>query len=153
MQNKIMNTACTTAIIKPLWKTNWERTAERRYESLPCQRTSFFKSLNLLIEKSEARAAYSPSLPSIPMPTSDSIIMPTSFPPSPIEAILFPLVQCLREMHTSAFCVGEHLQIHTQGAQTATWKNASLASQLFSIVCKVFPSIMIVVLATDLLTS
>jgi len=38
--------------------------------------------LNFIIEKSDASAAYLPSFPSIPIPTSADWIIPTSFPPS-----------------------------------------------------------------------
>jgi hypothetical protein len=42
------------------------------------------------MEKSAAKLAYIPSFPTIPIPTSASKIIPTSFPPSPTAAILFP---------------------------------------------------------------
>ena len=46
-------------------------------------------ALNFNIEKSLASAAYLPSFPSIPIPTSAHYIMPTSFPPSPTAATTF----------------------------------------------------------------
>jgi len=53
-------------------------------------------------EKSEARAAYIPSLPTIPSPTSASCIIATSLPPSPTHAILLP-VCFLTFLATKAF--------------------------------------------------
>jgi hypothetical protein len=95
--------AWITEMIRPLWNTNWESTAEDLYDYLPCQRISFLRKLNYFMEKSEARAAYIPSLPSIPIPTSASRIIPTSFPPSPTAAILLPPENFLRSLTTSAF--------------------------------------------------
>ena len=43
---------------------------DRWYESLPCQKSKAFRSLNSLIEKSAARAACIPYLPTIPIPIS-----------------------------------------------------------------------------------
>lgn len=40
-----------------------------------------------MIEKSDAKEAYIPSLPVIPIPTSASYIIATSLPPSPIHAM------------------------------------------------------------------
>jgi hypothetical protein len=65
-----------------------------------------------LIEKSEASDAYLPSLPTIPKPTSASWIIATSLPPSPTQAMTLP-VNCLIDLATSAFYLGEHLQMHT----------------------------------------
>jgi hypothetical protein len=56
-----------------------------------------------LIEKSEAKAACIPSFPIIPIPTSASRIIPTSFPPSPTAAILFPFEKCFNSLTISAF--------------------------------------------------
>ncbi len=75
-----------------------------------------------MIEKSEASEACFPSLPTIPIPTSADWIMPTSFPPSPIQATLNP-----ENFFTSsvmiAFCVGKHLEQITAGALVAASKN------------------------------
>ncbi len=79
----------------------------------------------------------------MPIPTSASRIMPTSFPPSPTAAILFPLVYFLISWHILAFCVGLHLQTQTHGAFIASSKK--FYSRFFlppSIVSRVFPSIM-----------
>ena len=65
-----MKTACITEMINPLWITNYDNKALLLYDNLPCQSNNTFKYLNLSIEKSEAKAAYFPSLPSIPIPTS-----------------------------------------------------------------------------------
>ena len=66
------------------------------------------------MEKSEAREAYLPSFPTIPIPTLDSKIMPTSLPPSPMAAVLLPVYWDIF-LVTSAFCVGEHRQTQTEG--------------------------------------
>jgi len=42
-----------------------------------------------LTEKSEDNAAYIPSFPSIPIPIFEHYIIPTSFPPSPIQQTIF----------------------------------------------------------------
>lgn len=60
------------------------RREERWYASLPCHRSKVLTSLNYLIEKSAAKAACMPYLPTIPTPTSAACIIPTSLPPSPI---------------------------------------------------------------------
>lgn len=80
--------------------------------------------MNLVIEKSEANAAYLPSLPSIPIPISAYYIIPTSFPPSPIQATTY-LVYYLNPSAILAFCVGEHLQHTTELALPAIEKNNS----------------------------
>ena len=66
------------------------------------------------MEKSEAFAAYLPSFPSIPIPTSAYCIIPTSFPPSPIQAVTF-FVYFFTHSVIWAFYVGEHLQHTTAG--------------------------------------
>jgi hypothetical protein len=68
-------------------------------------------------------AAYFPSLPTIPIPTSAAIIIPTSFPPSPTAAILLPFENYFSNLTISAFYVGLHLQTHKHGASIATSKN------------------------------
>lgn len=40
-----------------------------------------------MIEKSLANAAYFPSFPTIPIPTSAAYIIETSFPPSPMANV------------------------------------------------------------------
>ena len=76
-------------IISPLCIINCASNADLLYESLPCQSKMVLKCLNLVMEKSEARAAYLPSFPSIPSPTSACKIIPTSLPPSPMPATTF----------------------------------------------------------------
>ena len=76
-----------------------------------------------MIEKSDARAACIPSLPTIPIPISASKIIPTSLPPSPTAAILLPFEYYFNNLTISAFYVGLHLQTHRQGAKIATSKN------------------------------
>lgn len=74
-----------------------------------------------MIEKSAAREAYFPSLPTIPIPTFASKIIPTSFPPSPTHATHLPVY--FQTAHViSAFYVGEHQQTQTTGALQATSK-------------------------------
>jgi hypothetical protein len=82
------------------------------------------KSLNFIIEKSLAKAAYFPSLPIIPIPTSAAIIIDTSLPPSPIANVTLS-VTFLIASTTYAFYVGEHLQHITQGALLVTCINSS----------------------------
>ena len=131
-----------TEMIRPLWNTNYDKMEDLRYESLPCHRTSFPRWLNSVIEKSEAREACMPSLPSIPIPISASKIMPTSLPPSPIAAILLPPVYPFKSYVTSAFWVGEHLQIQTHAAWIAILKKSSCKrSWLINIVSRDVPSI------------
>ncbi len=64
------NTACMTEIMRPRWMTNWASFAERRYELRPCQRSSLVRNENCVTEKSAAREACFPSLPTIPTPTN-----------------------------------------------------------------------------------
>ena len=109
-------------MIKPLYIINYAKHALLLYESLPCQRRRAFKCLNFKIEKSEELAAYLPSFPSIPIPTSAYCIIPTSFPPSPIQAVTF-FVYFLIQSVTYAFYVGEHLQHTTDRDLVAIEKN------------------------------
>lgn len=95
--------------------TNWAMTEVFLYASLPCHKTNRDKCLNFKIEKSEAKAACLPSLPTIPTPISATWIIPTSFPPSPIPKTIFP-VWFLTPVVMTAFCVGETLQQMTAGA-------------------------------------
>ena len=89
-----------------------------------------------------------PSLPTIPIPTSASKIIPTSLPPSPTAAILLPPVYFLISQHMIAFCVGLHLHTHTHGAFIASSKNFySILFLPLSIVSSVFPSIISTVMA------
>ena len=59
-----------TAMINPRWITNWLNFAERLYELRPCHKSSFVRYENWFIEKSAAREACLPSLPTIPTPAS-----------------------------------------------------------------------------------
>ena len=111
-------------MIKPRWITNWPSTAERLQLSLPCQRINLRKCLNSSIEKSLAREACFPSLPTIPTPTFASRIIPTSLPPSPTEQVLFPVNSPILTV-TRAFYVGLHLQTQTEGAKVAALKKRS----------------------------
>ena len=95
------------------------------YANLPCHSSNGPMCLNLRIEKSDAKAAYIPSLPTIPTPTSAAYIIATSFPPSPIERHIFPVYNLIASV-TSAFYVGEHLQHTTAGAAHDTIKKLSL---------------------------
>lgn len=52
--------------------TNYDKAADLLYESLPCHIRSSLKNENWEIEKSAAKEAYIPSLPTIPIPTSAS---------------------------------------------------------------------------------
>jgi hypothetical protein len=58
--------------------------------------------LNFKIEKSAAKDACIPSLPTMPIPTSPTYIIATSFPPSPTQAI-FLLVYIYNFLAISAF--------------------------------------------------
>src|SRR5712672_2198269 len=53
--------------------TNCANLAERRYELRPCQRSSLVRWLNCVTEKSAARDACLPSLPSMPTPAAVSV--------------------------------------------------------------------------------
>ena len=78
--------------------------------------------MNFKIEKSEELAAYLPSFPSIPIPTSAYCIIPTSFPPSPIQAVTF-FVYFLIQSVIYAFYVGEQRQHTTDRDLVAIEKN------------------------------
>lgn len=105
-------------IIKPLWITNWAITAVFLYANLPCQSTNLDKCLNFNIEKSDAKAACLPYLPTIPTPMSATWIIPTSFPPSPIPNTIFPVCFLTPKVIT-AFWVGDTRQQITAGAYVA----------------------------------
>lgn len=75
--------------------------------------------MNFIMEKSEAKAACLPSLPTIPTPMSAYCIIPTSLPPSPIPKTILP-VYYLTPLVMIAFWVGETLQHITAGAYVAT---------------------------------
>jgi hypothetical protein len=94
-----------------------------------------------LILKSDANDAYLPSLPTIPIPTLASMIMPTSLPPSPTEAVLF-LVYWFIFLTIRAFWVGLHLQTQTDGARVDTVKNYSSSDFVDRNRSREIPSIM-----------
>ena len=94
-----------------------------------------------------------PSFPTIPIPTSASKIIPTSFPPSPTAAILFPFENYFKSLTISAFYVGLHLQTHKQGASIATSKNYFVNSSESKITSKDLPSIIRIVLLDFFLNS
>lgn len=73
-----------TDIMNPLWIIKLAKRDVLLYDNLPCQKRRVFKSRNSIIEKSAAKAACIPYLPTIPTPTSAAWIIPTSLPPSPI---------------------------------------------------------------------
>ena len=70
---------------------------------------------------SDARAAWLPSLPTMPRPIEASWIIPTSLPPSPIPATIERVIN-LSFSVMSAFWVGRHLQQMTAGALHAILK-------------------------------
>ena len=94
-QNRMMKIAQITEMIMPRWMTNCESTADLLQLKRPCHKIKFLKYPNSTILKSDASEACMPSLPAMPIPTSASRIIPTSLPPSPTAAILFPLVYFL----------------------------------------------------------
>lgn len=105
------NISWITDIMKPRWMMKLASKELLTYESRPCQKSSIFKSLNYFIEKSAAKAACIPSLPTMPIPTSAAWIIPTSFPPSPIPKTddllgVFALTPAVKTF----FWLGEHLQ-------------------------------------------
>jgi hypothetical protein len=63
-----LKTAWMTEMIRPRWMTNCESLADRLYELRPCHSRSLARYENWLIEKSAAREACLPSLPTMPMP-------------------------------------------------------------------------------------
>jgi len=93
-----------------------------------------------MIEKSAAKEAYIPSLPTIPKPTSAAWIIATSFPPSPTQATRI-LVKVFKFYATTAFCVGEQRQMHTVWVALATSKNNAFVESFVIIAYKVVPSI------------
>ena len=68
--------------------------------------------MNFNTEKSEAKDACFPSLPSIPIPTLEHYIIPTSLPPSPIPHTTFFNLFFMYKV-TSAFYFGAHLHMIT----------------------------------------
>jgi hypothetical protein len=62
-----------TEMMSPRWMTNCANLAERRYELRPCQRSSLVRWLNWVTEKSAARDACLPSLPTMPTPAAASV--------------------------------------------------------------------------------
>jgi hypothetical protein len=105
-------------ITNPRWITNCAITDVFLYDNLPCHNTKRVKSLNLRIEKSDAKAACLPYLPTIPTPISATWIMPTSLPPSPMPKTNFP-VWFFTPVVMIAFWVGDTLQQITAGAYVA----------------------------------
>ena len=91
-----------TEMINPLWMTNYDNAADLLYDNLPCHNNSSHRWENWEIEKSAASDAYIPSFPTIPIPTSASWIIATSFPPSPTEAVQ-RLVNCFIFLTIIAF--------------------------------------------------
>ena len=107
---------------KPLCMTNYAITDDLLYANRPCHKSKGLISLNFNIEKSLAKAAYFPSLPIMPTPTSAAWIIATSFPPSPIDKVTEP-VNAFIASTTYAFWVGEHRQQITEGALVETFIN------------------------------
>ena len=62
-----------TEMMSPRWMTNCANLAERRYELRPFQRSSLVRWLNWVTEKSAARNACLPSLPTMPTPAVVSV--------------------------------------------------------------------------------
>lgn len=82
---------------------------------------------NSIIEKSDAIDACMPSLPLMPTPTLAALIIPTSFPPSPMQhTILLYLVFSISA--TSAFYLGDNLHITTDSSSITAEKNSHLSS-------------------------
>ena len=96
---------CKMDIMRPRWMTNWERVAARLYAFLPCHRSTCLTYLNSVMEISEARAAWLPSLPTMPNPIEASWIIPTSLPPSPM-----PALQSTTKVHDTASDLFEFLR-------------------------------------------
>jgi len=92
------------------------------------------------MEKSAAFEAYFPSFPSIPIPTSDTYIIPTSFPPSPIAQVIYPVHYLIPNVNI-AFYLGEHRQQITAGALLAMVKINFFIFSFDVAVAIVFPSI------------
>lgn len=115
-------------------------TADLLYDNRPCHRIRRLKYENSRIEKSEAKDAYLPSFPTIPIPTFASKIIPTSFPPSPTAAVLLPVYRFI-SLTINAFYVGLHLHTQTLGANVAVVKNFCSRPLLDKNKSKVYPSI------------
>jgi hypothetical protein len=122
----------------PLCIINYDNKALLLYDNLPCHNNRIFSALNLSTEKSEAKAAYLPSFPSIPIPTSADYIIPTSLPPSPIVATTNPEYFFNNSVIT-VFWVGEHLQQITDGQFIAAF--IKVYSNPLSASYKLVPSI------------
>jgi len=131
-------------MIRPLWITNCDNTEDRLYESRPCQSTSFFRYLNSVMEKSEAREACFPSLPTMPRPICAFRIIGTSLPPSPTAQVRLP-VNFPIFLVMMAFYVGLHLQTQTLGAFVAALKKVSSSREFSRHRSSVYPSIMRIV--------
>jgi hypothetical protein len=115
-----------TDTIKPLWIIKLAKRADLLYDNLPCHKSNVWTFLNCRMEKSAAKAACLPYLPTIPTPTSAAWIIPTSFPPSPIpKTAYFLFLYFLTPYVKVLFCCGEHLQHITLGIFIA-WVKKSL---------------------------
>jgi len=110
-------------ITNPRCITNYAITEVRLYARRPCHSSNGARSLKRLIEKSEAKAAYFPSRPTIPTPTLAAWIIATSFPPSPIPKVILRVNVRIASV-TCAFYVGEQRQQTTAGARQATCINS-----------------------------
>jgi len=83
-----------------------------------------------------------PSLPLIPIPIWASVIIGTSFAPSPMAKVIhFPWDLAIPQ--TSAFCFGETRQHTTEAAVRPSLKKASLVSSSSTAKVNVGPSITI----------
>ncbi len=111
-----------TDITNPRCITNYAMIDDLLYANLPCHNNRGTKSLNRFIEKSDASAAYLPSFPIIPTPTSAAYIIATSLPPSPIDNVIYFVNNFIASV-IRAFYVGEHLQQITEGTLLVTYKN------------------------------
>ena len=120
---------------------NEAKREDRWYASLPCQRSKVFTSLNSLIEKSAAKAACIPSLPTIPTPTSAAWIIPTSFPPSPMpKTAYFYFLQRFTPSVRSFFWLGEQRQQTTLGIFRAVSKKSFETASSSKTYARVLPS-------------
>jgi len=136
----------------PRCTTNWDKDALRLYERRPCHKRRFLMCSNLSIEKSAASDACFPSLPTIPRPTSASMIIGTSLPPSPTQAMRFP-VALMIHFATAAFYMGLQRQTQTEFAFLATLKNLSHKFKFASTTSRVVPVIISIWLSIRLLNS
>lgn len=96
-------------MIRPRWITNCDSAAALLYAFLPCQRSICLVYLNSFIETSDAKAAWLPSLPTMPKPIDANWIMPTSLPPSPMPALLIGSVLHDGASHNFEFLCNECL--------------------------------------------